>query len=353
MTRTSRILIAAAALLLSATYFLPLWEIWLDAPQYPEGLGMEIWINQIQGQNEGDLSKINNLNHYIGMKRIVPESIPELTLMPWIMRGLMLFGLLTALLGKRGLLLVWLMLFLLLSVAGLVDFYLWGYDYGHNLDTENAIIKIPGMSYQPPVLGVKKLLNFTAISLPGLGAIALMIAMVIGAAVWWIEWRRATAGTRKGRVHTAAAAAGCLLASLSVFSCGQTGPVPLVYGTDQCDYCRMTIAEARFGAELITATGRILRFDSIECLAAADRQRRQKNEQAKSSWVTDFHEPGSFLSTEEAVLVLADRMKSPMGIGLVAVRTSEAADRLIGEAGGQVVTWVEVMDHVAEAWKLP
>ena len=61
-------LIVVAALLLSFTYFFPLWEITLDAPQYPEGLGLEIWINQMQGQHPGDLNKINNLNHYIGMK---------------------------------------------------------------------------------------------------------------------------------------------------------------------------------------------------------------------------------------------------------------------------------------------
>jgi copper chaperone NosL len=78
----SRVIIAIAALALSITYFTPLWKISLDAPQYPEGLGFQIWINQISGEHPGDLSKINNLNHYIGMKTINPESIPELRIMP-------------------------------------------------------------------------------------------------------------------------------------------------------------------------------------------------------------------------------------------------------------------------------
>ncbi len=187
----SRVLIAAAALMLAFTYFFPLWEITLDAPQYPEGLGLEIWINQMQGQNQGDLNKINNLNHYIGMKQIKPESIKELSIMPWIMRGVMLLGLVVAVTGRRSFLLIWLLIFLLVSGAGLVDFYLWGYDYGHNLDTAHAIIKVPGMSYQPPLIGSKKLLNFKAISLPGIGGWVAIGSFVIGGLVWLMEYRRA------------------------------------------------------------------------------------------------------------------------------------------------------------------
>ena len=176
--------------MLSFTYFLPLWEITLEAPQYPEGLGLEIWINQMQGQHPGDLNKINNLNHYIGMKTIKPESIPELKIMPWVMRGVMLIGLLVAATGRRSWLTFWLLIFIVVSTAGLVDFYLWGYDYGHNLDTEHAIIKVPGMSYQPPVIGAKKLLNFRAISLPGIGGWIAIGSFTIGLLVWLWEMRR-------------------------------------------------------------------------------------------------------------------------------------------------------------------
>ncbi len=190
MKPLSRISVAVAALLLTITYFVPLWEIELIAPQYPEGLGMEIWINQVQGQNPGDLAKINNLNHYIGMKHIKPESIPELRIMPWIMRAVMLFGLVVALSGRRKLLTAWLATFVIVALAGLVDFYLWGHDYGHNLDMENAIIKVPGMTYQPPLIGSKKLLNFEAVSLPGLGGWAAIGSVMIGVVVWYLEMRR-------------------------------------------------------------------------------------------------------------------------------------------------------------------
>ena len=196
MKLMSRVLILIASLALSVTYFAPLWTISLQAPQYPEGLGFQIWINQLQGEHQGDLAKINNLNHYIGMKKIIPESIPELKIMPWVMRGLMLLGLAVAVAGKRTLLLVWLIAFILVAIAGFADYYAWGYDYGHNLDTEHAIIKIPGMSYQPPLIGSKKLLNFTAISLPGSGGWAAIGSFIFGLLIWVFERRRSKTATR-------------------------------------------------------------------------------------------------------------------------------------------------------------
>lgn len=190
MSILSRILILGSALLLSLTYYFPLWEIALEAPQYPEGLGIEIWINQMQGQNPGDIAKINNLNHYIGMKTIHPESIKELTVMPWIMPGLMLFGIIVAITGKRRLLLFWLAVFVVIAVAGLVDYYLWGYDYGHNLDMNNAIIKVPGMTYQPPLIGSKKLLNFTAYSWPGVAGWIAISMFFVSMFVYIREYKR-------------------------------------------------------------------------------------------------------------------------------------------------------------------
>jgi len=191
MMRSSRILIIIAALLLSLTYFMPLWKIDLIAPQYPEGLGLRIWINQIGGQNEGDLVRINRLNHYIGMKHIEPDSIKELKIMPWIMRGLLLFGVVAGLMGRRRILLAWIIVFMLMSVAGLVDYYLWGYDYGHNLDLEHASIKVPGMTYQPPIIGSKNLLNFKAVSLPDGGGWAAIISIMLAIAVYIREFYRA------------------------------------------------------------------------------------------------------------------------------------------------------------------
>ena len=78
MNKNSKIQIALASLLLISLYFFPMWKINLSAPQYPEGLGLYIWVNKISGENPNDLNTINGLNHYIGMKIITPQDIPEL-----------------------------------------------------------------------------------------------------------------------------------------------------------------------------------------------------------------------------------------------------------------------------------
>jgi copper chaperone NosL len=113
--------------------------------------------------------------------------------MPWLVGALVAGGVLVALLGRRVPLYTWTGGFALLGVAGLVDFWRWEYDYGHNLDLEEAIIKIPGMSYQPPLIGSKQLLNFTATSWPGLGGVAAGLAFMLGvtAVVLTVRARRA------------------------------------------------------------------------------------------------------------------------------------------------------------------
>ena len=190
MSRKSRIATALASLLLVLAFILPLWKITLEAPQYPEGIGMYIMIDTVKGEKEHDLQNINGLNHYIGMKKIEPNAIPELRLMPYILGSLIALGLVAAISGKRWLLYTWVVVFALAAVAGMVDFYLWEYDYGHNLDEVNAIIKIPGMNYQPPLLGSKQILNFIAHSWPGWGGWATAISLVTGMVVSVIEWRR-------------------------------------------------------------------------------------------------------------------------------------------------------------------
>jgi copper chaperone NosL len=176
--RKARLLVAIAAVLMSTAYLFPLWRISLIAPQYPEGLGMLIRINNITGIKEMDLQSINGLNHYIGMKTIVPESIPELRFMPLVLGVLIVTGLGVAALGRKWPFLGWTGGLGVVLLAGLVDYWKWGYDYGHNLDP-HAIISIPGMSYQPPLIGSKQLLNFTATSWPDVGGWALVIGTVL------------------------------------------------------------------------------------------------------------------------------------------------------------------------------
>ena len=195
MNRTSRIVVAVAALALAILFVAPMWRVDLKAPQYPEGLGLRIWINQIRGATPNGLNSINGLNHYIGMKAIEPDQIPELRFMPYVVIGLVLGGLLVAGFGRRRLLYAYVGVFLAVAIAGLYDFWRWEYDYGHNLDP-TAAIRIPGMNYQPPLIGGKQLLNFHASSWPDVGGWAAIAAVTVIFAIAVLEWRASRSAAR-------------------------------------------------------------------------------------------------------------------------------------------------------------
>lgn len=184
MKKSSRILILVITLSLIVVYFVPLWNIALEAPQYPEGLGMQIWLSKITG----DLRTINGLNHYIGMKTIQPDSIQELKYMPLIIGFIILVGFIVFLFNKKSLLLSWIILIIITGTIGMYDFWNWEYDYGHNLDPTAAII-VPGMNYQPPLIGSKQLLNFTATSMPDIGGIIIFAVGIIAILVLIYEYK--------------------------------------------------------------------------------------------------------------------------------------------------------------------
>ncbi|NNL30073.1 MAG: hypothetical protein HKO77_03580 [Gemmatimonadetes bacterium] len=356
MGRRSRILTLVASVALGLTYLLPIWTIDLEAPQYPEGLGMVIRLNTIEGQKPHDLSNINNLNHYIGMQRIVPESIPELRIMPFIVAFFIVSGLLVAWAGRRRLLYTWTGLFLVVSAVGLADFWKWEYDYGHNLDEETAIIKIPGMSYQPPLIGSREILNFTAHSWPGAGGWIAILVAGTAMAVSIREWRfkegspgplgepeEVAGGTRAGVALSAMA----ILMTLS--ACGDPGPRPLVAGVDACADCLMVLDAGSHGAELVSTTGRIHTFDSVECMTNYLRTGALGGD-VHSLWVVDFSAPDNLVPAEDAYYLVSSTLGSPMGLGVTAFGRKEDRDGAVHAFGGDPAEWSDVQRLVAEAW---
>lgn len=186
MNYLPRVLMLIGVACLMMLFVFPMWRITLFAPQYPDGVTMYIWINQITGDTPGTLQNINILNHYVGMKYIEPDSIPELKYFPYVIYAMAALGILVAILDKRWGYLGWAVVFSLLALLGLYDFYLWEYDYGHNL-SDTAPIKIPGASFQPPVFGTKDILNFIAQSYPHTGGILAGCSVILAGAAWWIK----------------------------------------------------------------------------------------------------------------------------------------------------------------------
>ena len=181
----SKVIAVICALALIAVLFVPLWQIELAAPQYPEGLVLKMYPNKLGG----NVDVINGLNHYIGMKTLHAENFLEFTILPYIIGFYAFLCLLVVFINRKKWLNYLLISFVTFGVVAMIDFYRWNYNYGHDLDP-NAAIQVPGMTYQPPLIGYKQLLNFGAYSIPDIGGWifigvgALLLAAVI------IQWRQ-------------------------------------------------------------------------------------------------------------------------------------------------------------------
>ena len=116
----------------------------------------------------GNVDIINGLNHYIGMKTLHTEDFIEFTVLPYIVGFFALFCFVVAVQKKKKWLTVLFTAFCAFGVVAMVDFWRWEYAYGHDLNPE-APIQVPGMAYQPPLIGYKQLLNFGAYSIPDIG----------------------------------------------------------------------------------------------------------------------------------------------------------------------------------------
>ena len=193
--KVSRIVMILGALLLLALFTFPLWNITLEAPQYPNAIGMDIWINKIADHNPNDIKNINLMNHYVGMK-FIPEHMAEFDVFPPVIAVMVLFGVLLGFKANYKWFLVWFVLMAILGAAGLYDFYLWEYDYGHSLSPKAAIKFMDAdgnpMAYQPPLLGTKKILNFTAHSYPMVGAYLMFTGMFMTLIAFFIGKKEST-----------------------------------------------------------------------------------------------------------------------------------------------------------------
>lgn len=327
----SRILVAFASGALVAVFFLPAWRIDLFAPQYPEGLTLKIWINGLSG----DVDVINGLNHYIGMKHITVAMFPEFSFLPYVVGFFMLLGITIAITGHRKLLFAYLALSAIGATLAMYDFYQWGYDYGHHLDPK-APIQVPGLSYQPPMLGHKKLLNFDAYSFPDVAGWIVIIASLLAFTVWLVEWYRHHKTERKASLAPAAVALALVVFLLQ--SC-QTRPAPFTPGKDMCDFCKMGISDLRFGGELITRKGRIYKFDDLHCLTRFLQSGKVKDKEVAQRLVINFEKQGSFLDARQASFVIDNAFNSPMGSHAAAFESSKAATGCCGNKEITALDW--------------
>lgn len=180
----SRFMLLAAAAVVIAAAFLPLWQIRLVAPQYEEGLSLHIYAHKLVGGNHGqDLPEINMLNHYIGMKPLVEEDFIEMRWMPFAFGIFALLALRAAVVGRMLSLIDLGVLFSYFTFFSLGSFYYRLYTYGHKLDRHAPMTIKP---FTPILLGSQKIANFVQTSLPQAGGVLFtLFPIFVAAAIWY------------------------------------------------------------------------------------------------------------------------------------------------------------------------
>jgi copper chaperone NosL len=180
----ARILMVLAAVLLVASALLPLWKIRLVAPQYQEGLELDIYSYRLVGGNDGqDLNEINGLNHYIGMKPIAAADFVEMRWVPFALGVFVLLALRAAAVGLMLSLVDLLALFVYFSAFSFAAFYFRMYTYGHQLDPHAPVHIQP---FTPVLIGTQHIANFVQSSYPQSGSYCLAaIPVLLVLAMWF------------------------------------------------------------------------------------------------------------------------------------------------------------------------
>ncbi|HVW60553.1 MAG TPA: hypothetical protein VHC48_10970 [Puia sp.] len=331
LSRTTRTLTLIASIAMVAVLFQPIWRIELTAPQYPEGLVLKIFAHRIGG----DVDVVNGLNHYIGMRTLHTRDFVEFVVLPYIIGGFAALGILVTLTNRRSLYYGWTILFLLIAFTSMIDFYRWEYNYGHNLD-EGAPIKVPGMAYQPPLLGYKQLLNFSAWSVPDIGGWIFVSVGLILLTGLVIEVRHV-----KTKLKNTTTVAVFLLTTLIFTGCS-TGPTPIQYGQDACDFCKMGFSDRRFGFELATTKGKLYKFDDFHCLKEYIKTLPDDKKDIASIYCIDFSGDGRMGLAEDSYFLQSPGFHSPMDGDIAAFLHRDSADKYQKQFQAKPITWKEL-----------
>ncbi len=139
-----------------------------------------------------------------------------------------------------------------------------------------------------------------------------------------------------------------LIIPLLILSSCSKGPKPIDFGHENCHYCKMLIADPKFGAEAVSKTGKTYTYDAIECLIM-DLQSGGIDEQKMAEFYTiAFDQPRTLINVNEAIFLISPNLPSPMGAYLSAYSSRQAAKKMQNEYGGSIYTWKEVREIVTK-----
>ncbi len=152
------------------------------------------------------------------------------------------------------------------------------------------------------------------------------------------------------RVLAAIGAAVLVFLALILFtSYERVGPDPIRYGQDVGAYCGMIITDKRYGTEIVSNRGKVYKFDSLECLAGFLLEGEVAQKDIRDIWVTDFANPGTLISVEEAFFFQSPILRSPMAAGLTAFANRDDLEEAKARYGGFELGFDDVVNLVAKA----
>lgn len=197
----ARLLLLVSIVPLLLSFAFPLWRISMEAPQYPQGLSMDIYLYKLEGGNDGhDIQEINTLNHYIGMHQITRDELRDLDWLPFGVLAMALLALRAALLGNVRTMIDLGMIAAYISVVAFGRFVYMLWEFGHKLDPKAPVDVAP---FMPVVFGSKKIANFWTHSMPHIGSLMMgAFTVTVWAITLWYLWR----GRKESHPEEAAAA---------------------------------------------------------------------------------------------------------------------------------------------------
>lgn len=129
-------------------------------------------------------------------------------------------------------------------------------------------------------------------------------------------------------------------ASTLLISCVSGESKPLQLNSDSCDFCRMTITNGQFGAELITQKGRCYKFDDVFCMVQFAKSNTSVNYQ--SYFVCDYLMKNKLISVEKCIYLKGDSIKSPMNGNAIAFSSKKDALHYQSKYNAVILTWKEL-----------
>ena len=133
-----------------------------------------------------------------------------------------------------------------------------------------------------------------------------------------------------------------ILSSLLVLGC-QAKPVPINYGVDGCHFCKMTIVDKLHAAEVVTAKGKVYKFDATECMINFSKEFDTKEIALYLS--NNYSKAEELIDATKATFLISENVPSPMGAFLSAFSDKRDAEAVQSEKGGELYTWETIKIH--------